>query len=387
MGACPLKLGVLRSLTLFYGLARKKSQDISFDSRYHSRMDSNSRAEVPDVAEGQWVELGYTTFTGPITNPIKRPIHPLLRRYDDETRQPRSPIDKWRFKGSLSEKRASRILNPIVLIATKLILSPPNIRYFYGILCNPRRDVVDKYNRPRQSFDLLTDIPFNVLQSVVFEALKRLAPKISYVILESTHPCMKTSHAFCTINWSCISMVSIFKDDEVSGVASVIFLNEGMLTMIEDLKDRPGDHTDQILNAQFTAAESIRDELTHALGKAVRPELYSQALSQSLGDEQNIMPTPEPYLADEEVNELGHSSANHIYGGAIDSGYAEPGLIRVCYFPCTLYEEFSRGTDRNGLEHFVPMSFIRKIHERNFWKPIDPEDPKALYIRRIVLFS
>lgn len=326
--------------------------------------------------------------------------------------------------------RPRPIIEPLLRLATHMMKCPANDRYLFNLIESPREDIPElsqRFTAQASFFRQMPDIPNWLVKEKVDRALDRLSMKLrfivrdpgqypdlagsrgmtTYIFPKSSLSChevpsllsMFFSHTPSKRNPCCIAdyemmrspdmdhfaRISIADDVRLSGVLPVICLNERMFTVFEELKNRPGNNTNQILNAEFNLAKTFLHELAHAIHFATDPDAYRVAYCMSK-NHLPILPfkNMEPLFEEEGKLELGYSYENFVFGGLgrWDLGPDEPSFVND--WPCTNGPGvYMRGPEEATKVYVMPMTFIHSVHQQPF---VSPSTPQLQLFRSFALF-
>lgn len=165
-----------------------------------------------------------------------------------------------------------------------------------------------------------------------------------------------------------LERISLADDVRISGAKPKIQLNERMFTIIEELINRPGDNTNQILSARFNIAKTILHELVHAFAFATDPEAYrlGSCLSKKHIAEAEIR-LMEPMYEDEGKPEVGCSYESSVLGGVtIWDMHLDSATLLKEWPSVGPQGTYFRGPEKTVKTYIVPMTFIHKIHQQSF---------------------
>ncbi len=99
-------------------------------------MDFMTRDRHPSVRAEEWEQLGHVSPASRIKVPLTTVIHLIF--YLGDQKRPQNNKHSWSFERQQSKVRVLSVIEPVLPLATAIIMSPANLRYFYSILYGPR---------------------------------------------------------------------------------------------------------------------------------------------------------------------------------------------------------------------------------------------------------
>ena len=350
-------------------------------------------------------------------------IHPLFLQRIPEVGQP--------YNNAYLVDIAGRALQ----LASLIITSPGSLKALFNILYGPRLRVPNMHFEGQACYETTPNpIPGatqkerddfrRFILAVTGRALKRLASTLTMSIRDGNTPGPRLGddYALTVIGLGLFreginitDEVPVYGDafpdlivgDDVPntmpgmGVASTIYINKGFLTKLEELRNRPGDNTSQILALETKMAMTLCHEVAHACNNAVdNPTLISARLEmvrRSEGLRPCVIGTNEPFGLGQDVAELGWYWEQEVFKGSFSYKPSESSRpLQIAKWPNFLNgnrdgidlidfpTRRGRGQKHTAINCFVPMQYIRNLHRPAFWNRVQTLDFTALYVHMMI---
>lgn len=302
---------------------------------------------------------------------------------------------KWRDgQGYMSNENyylMAEDLRPVFKLATEILLTPASLDFLYDVIWSPRtRDSGATLPNVRPAETIVPKArKTEKNRADVRAALERLAVSLSWRLEQ-----LSDEYALILpVLWDHQNGVCI-RDDNGShlGVASVIRINQYLLTQLKKLGENP--HTDpdtgtaRLFSLRFKIAQTLCHETVHAVNYAVDSDALQAEHDKGAG--LVGLECPEPYYGTENVAELGHSWEQHVFNGSI----SVENSIDYCfthstwpnYVRCRNSWPIKGGVYRNATKYFVPLKYIRNLNSSAFWTHHGKRDGSMLRIARRIGF-
>lgn len=350
-------------------------------------MEEINREAHVELEDQDWIDYGYPPKSASISD-LSNPIHPIFshERSNPPPGHGLSDKKKWHVAKREHALLVSEYeyLEPTLLLASRLILSPASVELLHSIMYGRRRLTgIVRNNLPVFQFSR-SGLPYSQTRDQVQDALVKLGEYTNFMFVESKQTDIAGGSNAVTKNALPFypQGINILSDPRAFGLPSVTFIDIAYKTGIEAStrparNDKSPAMIQKGLNISFRMATTLCHEITHAIFFACNPELLRRfmAAKQETRDQTNWN---EPFFETQKVAELGFCWENHVFGGFIGQGsdYANDALF-VTEWPSHLNSDPAmmpiRGEDDTGEDDTNPHSFlvsthyIQNIQTDDFW--------------------
>jgi hypothetical protein len=334
-------------------------------------MDERSRDAYPQISVSTWKLHGYLDQgESRSCTSLTSSIHPIFG-FLMTTMKPYGKIESLPRWGSLTIEEYE-CLEPMLRLASLLLLSPASLRFYHSIIYTTRRQTSTTHrNLPVYEFSR-SGVPESEVSEQTLYALEKLAGSLSFQFLDDI------VDDSCAVATPCLGInsngISIIPAEKVTGLGGFVKINRRFLRLLQQLLKRPYIKHKQILGLQLQVASLSCHELAHVINFAADIS-FLKAILESRHENQPLAVPNEPFFENQPVAELGYCWMNEVFGGNIPYSYDPTEAIMLEEWPSWVSRSTKREPERRlprvtSTMSLISVQYMRDIQSQKWWESL-----------------